>query len=226
MKIIGHRGAAGLALENTLESLKAGIASGVDALEFDVRLTKDKFVVLCHDPSLARVSGNNQMLSELNLGELNKIKLNNGETVPTLSEAMKVAGGTPVIIEIKDEHMARQVLKIVSDFPDADVTIVSFRHHEIALIEELEPKVRTYIGSRTNSLEIYYIARAIEADGLDINFWILNPVIYFKARRSKLDIMVYTIDNKFLARFIHFLYPRAMICTNRPDYFVRRRKAN
>lgn len=52
MLIIGHRGAAGLAPENTLESLRAGLESEADMLEFDVRLTSDNVPVLSHDSKL------------------------------------------------------------------------------------------------------------------------------------------------------------------------------
>lgn len=62
MKIIGHRGAAGLALENTLESLRAGINAGAHSIEFDVRLTKDGEVVLCHDSDLKKISQDKRSL--------------------------------------------------------------------------------------------------------------------------------------------------------------------
>src|SRR4051812_36790781 len=52
MLVIGHRGAAGLAPENTLESLRAGLDAGADILEFDVRLTSDNIPVLSHDARL------------------------------------------------------------------------------------------------------------------------------------------------------------------------------
>lgn len=52
MLIIGHRGAAGLAPENTIESLQAGLDAGADILEFDVRLTSDKVPILAHDAHL------------------------------------------------------------------------------------------------------------------------------------------------------------------------------
>jgi glycerophosphoryl diester phosphodiesterase len=52
MLVIGHRGAKGLAAENTIEGLQAGYDAGADMLEFDVRLTKDKIPILCHDSML------------------------------------------------------------------------------------------------------------------------------------------------------------------------------
>lgn len=52
MLIIGHRGAAGLAPENTVESLRAGLDANADMLEFDIRLTSDNIPVLAHDAHL------------------------------------------------------------------------------------------------------------------------------------------------------------------------------
>ncbi len=221
MKIIGHRGAAGLALENTLESLRAGINAGAHSIEFDVRLTKDGEVVLCHDSDLKKISQDKRSLKDLTLEELKTIKLNNGESVPLLSEALETTGRTPVIIEIKEDNMVRKVINIVEAFPEAIVTIASFKHYEISLLKRLSPNTKAYVGSRTNPFELLQNAKAIGADGLDLNFWVLNPLTYFYAIFNKLDIMVYTIDSQFLARFIHFLYPKVMICTNNPQYFTK-----
>lgn len=52
MLIIGHRGAAGLAPENSLEALRAGVNADADILEFDVRLTADNVPILSHDSHL------------------------------------------------------------------------------------------------------------------------------------------------------------------------------
>ncbi len=62
MKIIGHRGVAGLALENTLPGLELARLLGVDAIEFDVRMTNDEHIVLCHDNSLSRVADSSEKL--------------------------------------------------------------------------------------------------------------------------------------------------------------------
>jgi glycerophosphoryl diester phosphodiesterase len=52
VQIIGHRGARGLFPENTLAGIVGACAIGVDAIEFDVRLTADGVVVVHHDPLL------------------------------------------------------------------------------------------------------------------------------------------------------------------------------
>jgi len=52
MKIIGHRGAKGLAPENTLASMQAALDNNVDAIEFDVRVTRDNVPVINHNPDI------------------------------------------------------------------------------------------------------------------------------------------------------------------------------
>jgi len=52
MLIIGHRGAAGLAPENSMKALRAGIEADADMLEFDIRLTSDNVPILAHDAKL------------------------------------------------------------------------------------------------------------------------------------------------------------------------------
>ncbi len=47
--VVGHRGAAGKAVENTLDSLSVALADGANAIEIDLSLTSDGQVVLWHD---------------------------------------------------------------------------------------------------------------------------------------------------------------------------------
>jgi glycerophosphoryl diester phosphodiesterase len=57
LTIVGHRGAKGLALENTAPSMEAAIAYGVDMVEIDLRLSKDGRVVLLHDENAVARNG-------------------------------------------------------------------------------------------------------------------------------------------------------------------------
>jgi glycerophosphoryl diester phosphodiesterase len=70
MLIIGHRGAAGLAQENTLEALRAGFEAGADILEFDIRPTKDGVLILNHDFHTLRTHGSASIISHHTLKEL------------------------------------------------------------------------------------------------------------------------------------------------------------
>ncbi|HEU0266326.1 MAG TPA: glycerophosphodiester phosphodiesterase, partial [Candidatus Saccharimonadaceae bacterium] len=70
MLIIGHRGARGLAPENSLAAFEAGIKAGADILEFDVRLTKDKIPVVIHDIHTKRTHNVRKIVPMMTLDEL------------------------------------------------------------------------------------------------------------------------------------------------------------
>ncbi|MEO5338243.1 MAG: glycerophosphoryl diester phosphodiesterase [Magnetospirillum sp. WYHS-4] len=86
--IIGHRGAAGCAPENTLASLREAARQGAHWVEFDVKLSRDGVPVLFHDERLERTTNGRGRLSRLSLAELRRLDAGGGETVPTLAEAM------------------------------------------------------------------------------------------------------------------------------------------
>ncbi len=75
MKVMGHRGAAGLALENTIDSFEIAKIIGVDAIELDVHVTKDDKLVVIHDSNLSRVASVNRNVKSLSYRELKTIKL-------------------------------------------------------------------------------------------------------------------------------------------------------
>lgn len=65
----GHRGYAAAYPENTMASYKAGLALGVDAIEFDVWLTSDKVPMLMHDGNALRTCGVNKHLRDMTYAE-------------------------------------------------------------------------------------------------------------------------------------------------------------
>lgn len=93
MKIIGHRGAAGLAPENTRASFVAGLEAGVDAIELDIRTSQDGVLVVHHDPNIG----------ELDIATTAYTNLKSAmPELLTLKEALEVIDDKcPVIIEIK-----------------------------------------------------------------------------------------------------------------------------
>lgn len=222
MKIIGHRGAAGLALENTLPSLELARLLGVDAIEFDVRKTKDDQLVLCHDADLDDISKYDERIGSLTLKQLQKFKLDDGQSVtPTLKEALKMTGDIPVLIELKESGCAELLLDELKDFPNTDVTVVSFKLDELSRLRSLRPEMKLYGLERTKPFDIIQFARKLKLNGIGLNFWLLNPLTYWLAKRYKLDVFVYTVNSRILGNFIGFLYPDVAVCTNHPEWFIK-----
>ena len=220
-RIIGHRGAAGLELENTLASFKHAIALGVDAIEFDVQRTADGEFVVCHDPHLTHVSTSRAMIRELSFAQLQAIELHNGQQVPHLRDvlALSVTKHTPAVVELKIDHHLEQFCELLDEFAGHDITVVSFHRDTLEQIRRLRPELPVYLAESVSPIAVVQRARALHAAGIDLNVSVLNPLTYWLARRAGLDIMVYTVDHPLLGHFVRLLYPGVHLCTNQPGRF-------
>lgn len=218
MKIVGHRGASSLALENTIASIKAGKKAGIDAVEFDVRVSADGKLVVCHDGSLSRTYGVDKKISELKLTELSKIKSPEGHQLPTLAEALKAAGNTPVIIEGKASGWSKPLATALRNDPNRDKYIViSFNHHELFNFSRHCPEIVTFVLEHRNPFDAINAARIYGFDGIDINYWTLNPLVFWLARRHRLSVAVFTVNKPWMASFVRFFYPGIYLTTDVPQ---------
>ena len=75
--IVGHRGAAGSALENSPEALDAGISEGSTMIEVDVQLSADQIPVLFHDWDLRRLAGRSEIIERTPAASLLEIPIPN-----------------------------------------------------------------------------------------------------------------------------------------------------
>lgn len=114
--VVGHRGNRAHAPENTLPSLLEAVALGVDALEFDLHVTKDGVLVLLHDPTLDRTTDATGPVASRALRDLRSIDAGarftrdgrtfpwrgRGVQVPTFDEVIEALPvSLPLIIELK-----------------------------------------------------------------------------------------------------------------------------
>ncbi len=218
MRIIGHRGAAGLALENSIASIKAAKKAGVDAIEFDVRLTADGYLVLAHDKTTRRISKKKHRILRTKFQELKKALMYNQEEIPSLQNALLTCGQTPAIIEAKDDDWAEPLAAALADaIKPSSISVISFNLQELEKFSKIYPKATLYALNRTSPFDAILTAQAKGFDGIDIPFWMINPLVYYLARKRGLDILVFTINSLFLAIFIKWLYPEVGLTTNFPD---------
>lgn len=213
MKIIGHRGAAGLALENTIESIRESVAAGADFIEFDVRMTRDHKLVLNHDSTLVRTYGVNLNVSEHTLKELRVLC----PTLPTLEAALKACQTEGVVIELKEFIEPKRVLMITDKFPRLDIRFASFNHHFIRALKKQSPNAFCYVLEHHSPFEIINRASKMKADGVALNYGVLNPLTYILARRKKLHIYIYTLNKPWIATILSWIYRDIYICTDYPN---------
>jgi glycerophosphoryl diester phosphodiesterase len=219
-KIIGHRGAAGLELENSRASFLAAIKHGVDMIELDVHLTADDELVVIHDPKTGRVATEHVTVRDKTLAELQAIKLDNDEPFLSLDEALDIIGNTPLIIELKDANSVDELLLTLDRHPQTHASIASFDREELRHVRQVLPYIPIYALEHLAPIDIVRSAHQLGATGIGLNFWIMNPLTYRLAKRYHLEIYVYSVNSPIVARFLHLFYPDIHLCTRHPERFA------
>lgn len=111
----GHRGAAGIFPENTLEGFALAARIGVDVIETDAHLTRDGHVVLIHDPTVDRTTEGVGEIAAMTLAELRALDAGSrwtdasgatvykgcGLRIPTLIDALEMFSEHRFNIELK-----------------------------------------------------------------------------------------------------------------------------
>lgn len=222
--IIGHRGAAGLALENTMASFRKAVEVGVQTIELDVHVTRDGQFVICHDADLARISNSDAVIAAHTYNELKTFPLHNGDPVPLLKEVLEFARShqLAVIVEVKVDTHLEVLCKLLDTYPDLKMTIASFNHATVAELQKLRPQYRFYLAEKRHPFGAVRKARSLGVQGIDLNFKFMNPITYWLALLWRLEIMVYTVDSPVVGRILTLLYPGVAICTNHPERFIRK----
>jgi len=131
--VIGHRGAAGAAPENTLTGFALALEQGADALELDVQLTADGVPVVLHDPTLDRTTDCTGPVANMSLDAVRQADAGyrfspDGRTfpwrgcgvgVPTLAEVLAAVPQAPLLVELKTAAAGPPVRQLLED---ADAT--------------------------------------------------------------------------------------------------------
>lgn len=227
MKIIAHRGASGLALENTLESIKAALDLKIDAVEFDIRHTKDNQLVVIHDDHTGRIADTRINVHEATLAELQKIRLHNGQQIPTLEKVLKLTSGKKhIVIDIKDTNVSKELTRLLKKYPQKDISFTGLQHEEMRKLFHALPGIPFYVQEHFSPLDVVQTAKRTGAAGISLNMWLMNPLTYYLAKQNKLKIRLYTVDHPFIMRFMKFLYPGIEVFTNHPHRYVRKHRRN
>ncbi|WP_189956134.1 glycerophosphodiester phosphodiesterase [Streptomyces alanosinicus] len=94
---VAHRGDPYRFRENTIDSLRSALDRGADAVEVDVRLTRDGVPVLLHDDTLRRLWRHDRPLAALSAEEVRGLTAGG---VPTLAQALAATGDSRVLLDL------------------------------------------------------------------------------------------------------------------------------
>lgn len=206
MEIIAHRGASGVAPENTLAAIEQAIAMGVDCIEIDVRLTKDDEVYLMHDSKVNRTTNGTGHIRFLNSSQINQLDAGSwfhpkfsDEKVPTLRKVLAVCNNkTKLLIEVKSANRSRypMIVKKISDLIDEFqahqwVTVQSFDTNVLHLFQWENPKLQIskliVYNIGLSPLKIYFDEKLRRGNLLDVDYLAGINVDYRYATQRLVD---------------------------------------
>ncbi len=241
--IIGHRGAAFDAPENTLSSFKLAFAQGADGIECDVHLTRDQKIVAIHDPDMTRLSGVAAKIAEHTFEELRQWDVSNWgpwagkglkESLPTLEKVLAlVPEDKSCVIEIKCGVEILPSLRGVlesSHVPPEQTVLIGFgyetmRQAKLALPDRpvfwlAESDERT--GEYPSVSDLVRSVRGAGLDGLDLHAGFpIDKAFVEVVHQAALMLYTWTVDDAERARELMAAGVDA-ITTNRPGWLRER----
>jgi len=222
MKIIGHRGAAGIAVENSKEGINKALQLGVSYIEIDVWKTIDNEIVVFHDINLLRLTSKNQLITNLSFDDLCKLKLSNGETIPTLNEIIQLIKDKNIklLVEVKDESAFEETLNILNhELSNESYIIGSFFHKQIYELKKEYPQLKTAIMFEGVLLNIDKYLNIINPEYIVTSIETFNSEICEIIKNQDRKLVFYTINNQTELELALKVKPYAII-TDYPNVFI------
>ncbi|CAM4755265.1 unnamed protein product [Rotaria magnacalcarata] len=189
---IAHRGGAAESVENSLHAFDTGLKNGVEMFELDCHLTKDNQVVVHHDFSIERTTGDNRFIRDIDYDNLpsinNNIELyydsstiiscdNNPESeallrIPLLKDVFARYPTIPINIDVKanNDELIRQISRLTQEYQREHLTYWgSFNHGTCRKLTAENPRIVRFCSLK-------------EVAGIAIAYWLgLLPFIPIKA---------------------------------------------
>jgi len=226
--VIAHRGASGLAPENTLASISKAIEIGVDRIEMDLRQTLDGEVVVLHDKTIIRTTNGWGSLRKIPLKKLKRYSAGSwfdpafsSETVPTFREVLElVKGRATLLLEVKDgtpyhPGIEKRIIELVNEYAANEWCIVQSFNDRILnnfrklpefqtdmqkLFAAFIPVAPFYGGSKFSYKRLRTYAYAQE---VNISRRYVNPRVIRKVHTMGKKVNVWTVnETSALEKFV------------------------
>lgn len=213
---IGHRGVPTLAPENTVASAREAIKVGVDGIEFDVKFTADRRMIVIHDGDLKRTTnGGDVKVADKTLTELRQLDAGSwgrwagsqfcGEKLPLPEEMVHeiVAGGAFPVVHIAESDLVPDVVRVLADEKALDRAVIfCFDYHAMErLVTECPPVRKGWLVEKSNFEKDS--VDGVVAKALQVKCTVLAPAgnaitpeLVAACRKANLLLWVWTINEQ------------------------------
>ena len=215
--MISHRGAAGLAPENTLASIREAIGQGAQFIEVDVQRSADGVLVLMHDRTVNRTTDGRGAIRELTWDEISELDAGSsfspgfaGEPVPSLASVLELIRESAVslVLEAKSPDLypaiEQQIAETIQGFDVHDrVIVVSLDHGWLERFHELAFDISIgYLWVWPCNTPQTPTAEAMVVHWAGV---ILDPTLVRRMHRQDYQVWVWTVNDVRLMRLLIWL---------------------
>ena len=209
--IVGHRGAAGEAPENSLDSLLMAVDQGVDMVEFDLQLTADGQLVACHDWTLERMGGVDLTVEESSFDAIERVEISGSfrrsgveRVLATLEEILTLLpSGVPLNVELKRRRSDPETFatRLAEGLGDRDrVLISSFDWDLLEVLRSRHPEMllAPLGGRRTDPSDLLAAADRLDAWSVHCRHSLVDAGLVDGAGHR--PVLAYTVNDRDAAR--------------------------
>jgi glycerophosphoryl diester phosphodiesterase len=223
--VIGHRGAAGRAPENSLAGFRCAAALGCRWVEFDVRLSSDGHPVVFHDETLDRMTSETGVVAMMPLSALLKRNIA-GAPIPTLERALAELGalGLGANLEMKadagrEAALAEAVAEAIARGPRLSVLVSSFSVRALAILFRVAPDLPRGVLMESLATNWRDAPRRLNAAAVICNHQTLRRSAVQTVRDADFLLATYTVNDPNRAREL-FAWGVDCVISDVPDVIV------
>lgn len=205
--VTAHRGASAAAPENTAAAFQLALSAGVDAIETDIRLSRDGVPVLAHDEDLMRVAGLPAKIADLTALELSKIDVGSwmgpdfrDQGIPPLTWlAEQCRHHTRLVLDLKVTNCVAAIAKALetTEFPFEQASVCSWSDEQAADIRRHMPTARlVFIEDPLLHSDAEWLrSLALRGyNGLSLHHQSIDSELVANAHASGLDVFAWTVN--------------------------------
>jgi len=232
-RLVGHRGAADLAPENTEASFRKAAALGVPWVEFDVHLSADGVPVVIHDDTVERTTDGKGEVAALTLAELKRLDAGlwfgapyRGARIPTLEETIMLLGELKLgaVVEIKpspghEAATAEATVTMVRERWPAHLPapmVSSFQRDALSRAQEVAPGIARALTVGALPPDWRRAVDRFGASAIHLDHRRLVQTQVDLIALAGLPLFAYTVNDAHRAREL-YRWGVASLFTNRPD---------
>lgn len=228
IEIVSHRGANGLAPENTLAAAQLSVELGVDYIEVDVWTSRDNVFYVMHDATVDRTTDGTGHLLSLSSAEIDQLDAGSwfdprfvGARVPRLAHFLDWARGrTKVFFDVKFAHPQHLIDLIYAKGMAKECFLWSGNKQWMWLCHEMAPELALKVNVRSVA-DVEKAYTDLRAAIVEVNPAHLSQELIAACRQRNIRVMANPSVNDEAA-YRHLLGQAIdMVNIDRPDLFLR-----